>query len=89
MGTVLHIYKVEGITTDEFVDKNFTQRFIHLHSEDGSHTVILRAMDFAGKKLDTITDEKEIVRIMEEIEETIPEEQRHLIGKFLSTGEQT
>lgn len=88
MGTILHIYKVEGKTTDKFIDENFTQRFIHLHAEGESHTIVIRAMDFAGKKLDTIKDEDEIVRVMKEVEESIPEEDRHKIGKFLSTGEE-
>ena len=85
MGTILHIYKVDEDTTDEFVNENFTQKFVHLHLEDGT-TVLFRSMHFSGKRLDTIKDEDEIIRIMKEVEKTIPEEDRHKIGEFLSGG---
>ena len=84
MGKILHIYEIDQeVTTDEFVDENFQQRFVHIHLDNGK-TILLRGMSFAGKKLDTIKDEDEMVKIFEEIEKEIPEEERTDIGKFLT-----
>ena len=85
MATIIHIYEVDRETTDEFVDKNFTQRFIHMHLESGK-TIVLRALDFAGKRLRMIEDSDEITELMEEISKEISEEDRMKIGKFLSNG---
>jgi hypothetical protein len=84
MGTILHIYEIDKETTDEFVEKNFEQRFLHMHLDKHKKTILFRALSFEGKKLDTITDEKEIKDIMEKIKEEIPEEERGELGKFLS-----
>ena len=82
MGKILHIYEIDQETTDEFVDKNFKQRFVHVHFDDGS-TILLRMLDFEGHKLDTITDEEKIVEYMKKVEEDIPENEREKIGRFL------
>lgn len=84
MGTILQIYEVEEDTTDEFVEKNFEQRFLHMHLDGREKTILFRALKFAGKKLDTITDEEEIIKVMKQIEEEIPEDERKKIGRFLS-----
>jgi hypothetical protein len=79
MKTTFHIYKIEGEITDEMVDKNFTQRFAHLYNEDENVTYLVRATDYIGEKLDTITEEE----IIQAMKETASEEDRDKVGKFL------
>lgn len=85
MSSIMHIYKLEGETSDEFVNENFKQRFLHVH-QDGI-TYLIRMMDYAGKKLDPVKDSDEIVELMEDYDENCPEEIKKDFSKFLNNLE--
>lgn len=80
---ILHIYRIPGETTNEYVEENFRQNFVHLHDLENNETILFRSLTYKGEKLDTIKDEDKIVKIMEDITESLPEEERIEIGKAL------
>jgi hypothetical protein len=83
MNSVLHIYKVDVNTTNEFVDENFKQRFFHMHIDQNT-TYIIRMIDYVGKKLDYEKDKDEIMALMNEYDKNCPEAIREIVTKFVN-----
>lgn len=81
---VMHIYKVDGETSDEEVDKHFTQRFSHVHI--GSHTYIIRYLGYKGKKLNPETNGDEILYLMDQINNNMNPGDKEKIQDFGSTA---
>jgi hypothetical protein len=85
MNSILHIYKVDVNTSNEFVDENFKQRFFHIHI-DKNTTYLIRMIDYIGKKLDYEKDADEIMALMEEYDKNCPAEIKKVVTEFLNKG---
>jgi hypothetical protein len=77
---VIHIYKVDKETTDDFVDKYFTQRFAHIHI--GQDTYLVRYLGFKGQKLNPQTDADEIIYLMDQINNNMEDNGTEKIQDF-------
>ena len=73
---IMHVYRVDRNTDDEFVDENFEdfirERFLHLHhiDDDGNtmeQTYVIRLLSSAGE---LVEDEEEIEHVYEALQET-------------------
>jgi len=81
---IVHIYKVDGETTDEEVDKHFTQRFSHVHV--GKQSYVIRYLGFKGKKLDPEANGEEILYLMDQIDNNMKDEDKEQIKNFTTTA---
>jgi len=81
---IMHIYKVDGETTDEEVDNHFTQRFSHVHI--GSKTYIIRYLGYKGKKLNPETNGDEILYLMDQIKNNMNATDQKTIADFGATA---
>lgn len=88
MNSILHIYKLDVNTSNEYVDENFKQRFFHIHI-DKNTTYLIRMIDYIGKKLDYEKDKDEIIALMEEYDKNCPAEIKKVVTKFLNKGIKT
>jgi len=77
---IVHIYKVNGETSDEEVEKHFTQRFSHIHL--GNQTYIVRYLGFKGKKLNPETNGDEILYLMDQIDNNMEDGDKEKIKDF-------
>lgn len=81
---IMHIYKVNGVTSDDEVDKHFTQRFSHVHV--GNQTYIIRYLGFKGKKLNPEIHGEEILYLMDQINNNMNPGDKEKIKQFTTTA---
>lgn len=81
---IIHIYKVNGDTTSEEVEDDFTQRFSHVHI--GNQTYIVRYLGYKGKKLNPETNGDEILYLMDQINNNMNPGDKEKIQDFASTA---
>jgi len=85
MNSILHIYKVDVNTSNEFVDENFKQSFFHIHVNKDT-TYLIRMIDYIGKKLDYEKDADEIIALMKDYDKNCPAEIKKVVTEFLNKG---
>lgn len=81
---IMHIYKINGQTSDEEVDKYFTQRFSHVHI--GNQTYLIRYLGYKGKKLNPETNGDEILYLMDQIDNNMQDGDKETIQNFSQTA---
>lgn len=81
---IMHIYKVNGETTDEEVEKHFTQRFSHIHL--GNQTYIIRYLGYKGKRLNPEIHGDEILYLMDQINNNMEDGDKEKIQQFSQTA---
>ena len=61
MSAVIHFYLIDELATDDVIDQEFKQQFLHIHTGHG-RTILVRKMPYIGEKIDPSSEQmKEIL----------------------------